>query len=399
MTALLMTASGTASLASADLASGLPEAWLQALLFQHPELIPLTQIEPGSGQFVPVVRELTIPKPGGGVYLDLFGVTPFGRPVLIECKLWRNPQARREVVAQILEYAALLRRWSYADLTARLKARLPSDLASHQNPLYEIARRHGSPLNESVFTDSVATNLRHGDFHLIIGGDGIREDMIAIAEHIRDQGARLALVEFQRWSDGNGNTVVVPHIPFRTQVVRQRLLVFSDGVPVGIHQDETPATGNNLQPAENDPSPERQASAAANRAFWQDFIDRAAFDHPDQPPPRHGGNNWVKIPLPSPARWLTAYRGKGRAGLFLVEEEGSGLLARLAEDISELQTDIGTDPIRLQSVTGADGGPQFGLEEPLGHADQMAWLLDAANRVVAALRPRLAKMADSRPTG
>lgn len=40
----------------------------------------------------------------------------------MECKLWRNPQARREVLAQILEYASLLRGWSYGDLTARLKA-------------------------------------------------------------------------------------------------------------------------------------------------------------------------------------------------------------------------------------------------------------------------------------
>ena len=30
--------------------------------------------------------------------------------MLIECKLWRNPEARREVVGQILDYAKVLTR-------------------------------------------------------------------------------------------------------------------------------------------------------------------------------------------------------------------------------------------------------------------------------------------------
>src|SRR4051812_45651001 len=97
------------------------EKWLQALLFAHPEAVPIEAIDPGAGMIVPICRELAIPKDGATVFLDVLAVTPPGRLVLIECKLWRNPQARREVIAQILEYAALLRRWTYADLTARLK--------------------------------------------------------------------------------------------------------------------------------------------------------------------------------------------------------------------------------------------------------------------------------------
>ena len=33
-----------------------------------------------------------------------------------------NPQARREVLAQTLEYASLMQRLSYSDLTAKLKS-------------------------------------------------------------------------------------------------------------------------------------------------------------------------------------------------------------------------------------------------------------------------------------
>ena len=39
--------------------------------------------------------------------------------------------------------------------------------------------------------------LRAGDFVLIVGCDGICEDMSVMADHLRYQGAKLALVELQ----------------------------------------------------------------------------------------------------------------------------------------------------------------------------------------------------------
>lgn len=54
------------------------EAWLQQLLFDHPELLPLDVIDPGAGPFIPVCRELAMPKTGGSVFLDLFGLTTAG---------------------------------------------------------------------------------------------------------------------------------------------------------------------------------------------------------------------------------------------------------------------------------------------------------------------------------
>jgi hypothetical protein len=62
-------------------------------------------------------------------------VTPTGLPVLVECKLWRNPQGRREVVGQILDYAKELSRWSSSDLQREVSRRL---------------KRNGTPLIESA---------------------------------------------------------------------------------------------------------------------------------------------------------------------------------------------------------------------------------------------------------
>lgn len=80
------------------------------------------------------------------MFLDLLGVTPAGRIVLVECKLWRNPQARREVVAQVPEYASLLQDWSYGDLIARLIA---TKRLRGSNPIYDLVREAASGLTEA----------------------------------------------------------------------------------------------------------------------------------------------------------------------------------------------------------------------------------------------------------
>lgn len=365
---------------------GHDERWLQALLFDHFELIPLDRIDPGAGMVVPVCRELPLPKPGGNVFLDMLGVTQHGRPVLVECKLWRNPHARREVVAQLLEYAALFRRWSYADLTARLKAKMATDAA---NPLFASVARHFPSAEEARFVDSVARNLRSGDFHLIIAGDGIREDLAAIAEHLGDQGARLALVEFQLWADAAGRTVVVPHLPFKTELIRQRIIVDATGTPlqVGDEADEEVEAAIDV---------DRSATRAANRAFWDRFIGAVKFDHTDQPPAKHGGNNWVKIPMPTPGRWLTAYRygPNPDLGFFLVWEKEQPVYDYLTQEADALREETGLPDLRFHRLGRPEAKDSIGLNRAAscigGEAEQIAWLAETANRLVNALRPRLA---------
>lgn len=76
------------------------EAWLQRLIMDHPSLLPVDQIEPAFTNLVPICTELQTPSG----FVDNLFVTPTGNLALIECKLWRNPEARREVVGQIIDY-------------------------------------------------------------------------------------------------------------------------------------------------------------------------------------------------------------------------------------------------------------------------------------------------------
>lgn len=98
---------------SADASAGrYDEAFVQRLVFAHPETLPIGEIDDAYTPLIPVCTELNTPAGP----LDALFVTPSGRLVIVEAKLWRNPEARRKVIAQVLDYAKELARWGYEDL-------------------------------------------------------------------------------------------------------------------------------------------------------------------------------------------------------------------------------------------------------------------------------------------
>jgi hypothetical protein len=100
-------------LASDDGAPALhDEAWLRDLVFDHPELLPIEEIEPMLDPLVSACVEL--PMSAGNA--DNLFLNLNGGIALVECKLWRNPEARRKVVAQVIDYARCLTTWRYTDL-------------------------------------------------------------------------------------------------------------------------------------------------------------------------------------------------------------------------------------------------------------------------------------------
>lgn len=89
---------------------GFSESWLQHRLFENPQSLPFGEIDPAYKAVCPLCMELNT----GAGPIDIVYITPQGRLVLVETKLWRNPEARRKVIAQILDYAKELAQWSFA---------------------------------------------------------------------------------------------------------------------------------------------------------------------------------------------------------------------------------------------------------------------------------------------
>ncbi|WP_449469227.1 hypothetical protein [Sphingobium chungangianum] len=123
-------------------AGGFKEAWLQQLIHDHPEILPIAQIEPGFGAPIAVVREMAC----GHGFIDNLFITPRDDIVLVETKLWRNPQARREVIAQALDYVAALMTMDYASFeAAAAKAGLTT------TSLHALVADQADALEESAF--------------------------------------------------------------------------------------------------------------------------------------------------------------------------------------------------------------------------------------------------------
>jgi hypothetical protein len=125
------------------------EDWLQRLLFDHPQLLPAGEIEPAAGDCVSIAREL--PTDCGP--LDLLFANADGFLTLVETKLWRNPEARRSVVAQIIDYAKELARWNYDDLIAAVR-RATGERA--KDPLIERLRGGSDTFDERTFVDATS---------------------------------------------------------------------------------------------------------------------------------------------------------------------------------------------------------------------------------------------------
>ncbi|MCZ6835397.1 MAG: endonuclease NucS, partial [Planctomycetota bacterium] len=201
------------------------EETLQELLFNYPELLPLDELEAGVESLVAVAREV---ESGAGP-IDLLCFDTSGNIVIVETKLWRNPEARRKVVAQIIDYASHLSLLSYENLIERIRAvrdDLPED--KNRDPLAALVEAEsGEPVDEARFVDRVTSNLSKGRMLLVIVGDGIRsglETMSGFLQRHPQLGFTLGLVELNLYRPDketftNDDVLVVPRLIGRTREV------------------------------------------------------------------------------------------------------------------------------------------------------------------------------------
>ncbi|MGQ0588121.1 MAG: hypothetical protein ACT4N8_01140 [Sphingosinicella sp.] len=200
------------------------EGWLQQLLFDHPDLLPVADIEPGFGLPVAIARELSC----GHGSIDNLYLTPSGEIILVEAKLWRNPQARREVIAQALDYVAALMAMSYeAFETAVLRAR-----HAGASSLYGFVAGCDEALEEARFIDAISRNLARGRMLVIALGDGIRQEAQALAGLLQSHaGAHFtfALVELATWKNvATGELIAIPNTLAQTVMIERGIVVVED---------------------------------------------------------------------------------------------------------------------------------------------------------------------------
>ena len=397
MTLVLIDNSGSTLVPRIPQGEAREEHPLRDLIFQNPEILPLAELEPEIGRVVAVAKEFNLPGAG---FADVLLVSEWGRLIIVECKLWRNPQARREVVGQVLDYARQLARSDYE----ALQAAISSNRRRHGNILYELACEAGCSMNEAQFVDRVARDLAAGRFLLIIAGDGITESARRLGEYLRDQPGLafdLGLLEIADYrfvdpATGAERRIVQPRLIARTQII-DRFVIRSEvpGVMIAAEGegDVTVSPRTTGAPSE---------SAAAWRAFIAAFVAEARFDDPAQMAPRWGGIGWMRLPFPGQAQ-PRLYRStkNGNIGVFLSygDAEGQEIYASLHEDREAIAAEFMNAGLPEPTWRSEDGTATFALTTPspqpwdaAKEAEQRAWLARAANQVVNSLHPRIVRI-------
>ena len=198
----------------------LDEEWLQSRIQTNPHCLPIDEVEPAFGDLVPIGMELSTPHG----FIDNLFLTPTGDIVLAEVKLWRNPEMRRKVVAQALDYAAWLFSMDYEGFEKAVlgnKAALSQGITS----LYELAN-HPAQIDESDFVDAVSRNLSIGRALVLVVGDGIRSETQALVSFLEDYGNlqfTFALIELAVFTRGDrpDEYLICPRVLAKTEMLRR----------------------------------------------------------------------------------------------------------------------------------------------------------------------------------
>jgi hypothetical protein len=198
---------------------------LQVLLAKYPDLLPGDQISPEDPRrWLLVSREMGVPgdtDETGRWSLDHLFLDQDGIPTFVECKRSTDTRTRREVVAQMLDYAANgTEYWSMdrirqaAAETARNRGRLLND---------EVMEITGIEDEEGVeiYWESVEENLKQGKVRLIFVADKTPRELRRLVEFLNEKmvDVEVLAVEIKQYL-GEGQKAIVPRVIGLTEATR-----------------------------------------------------------------------------------------------------------------------------------------------------------------------------------
>ena len=189
-----------------------PEGVLQELIAQHPDLLSGEQLSPENPlRWILITREQGIAEEAGAGNrwsVDHLLIDQDARPTLVEVKLSRNPEIRRAVVGQLLEYAAHARRsWDADDLRRTFEAQ-----PDWEDTLRALLEGDDEP-DPDEFWRSVKTNLRASNLRLLFVADTIPGPLAQVVEFLNEQmrDVDVLAVEIKRYV-GGGRETFVPRV-------------------------------------------------------------------------------------------------------------------------------------------------------------------------------------------
>jgi len=201
------------------------EDLLQGLLEKYPNLLAGDQMDSESPRrWLLISREVGVPdeEEGGGRWsLDHLFLDQDGIPTLVEVKRSNDTRIRREVVGQMLDYAAnAVMYWPIEAIQAKFSARCDFEGIDAGEVLSEFLNGAGK---EDEFWQKVKTNLQAGKIRLLFVADEIPSELRRIVEFLNTQmdPAEVLAVEIRQYASGALKTLV-PRVIGQTEGAKQK---------------------------------------------------------------------------------------------------------------------------------------------------------------------------------
>jgi len=195
---------------------------LQDLLEKNPDLLPGEQINPEDPRrWFLIKREIPVHDPGTGEQrwnIDFFFVDQEGIPTFVECKRFKDTRSRREVVGQMLEYAANGQFYWSKDTVRNLIA---DEIKCSLDEFIQSIESDAT-VSSDVFFEQIENNLREGQICLIFFLEEAPYELKSIVDFLNKQMERteVLIVEAKQY-EKNGLRIIVPRLFGYTEQARR----------------------------------------------------------------------------------------------------------------------------------------------------------------------------------
>lgn len=165
------------------------EKQFQELLENYPKLISGSQINPDNPRkWILISREFGVPneEAGNNIWsIDHLFIDQDGIPTLVEVKRSSDTRIRREVVGQMLDYAAnAVTYWSLNEIRNKYEKYCETINIDPEIKIQELIDETG---DIEKFWDTVGTNLKAGKIRMLFIADKIPKELQRIIEFLNEQ--------------------------------------------------------------------------------------------------------------------------------------------------------------------------------------------------------------------
>jgi len=237
------------------------EADLEAALSETPELLCLETKRTGIYTPFAVFNQLALPTPmGREIYPDITLLTASGDVVIVEVKLFANPEMRnRSVIAQIIDYVSSISALDEQGMARLFSGGKDADWAAFVREHFPDEEDAGELAAELL------ANAAAGDVHIVIACDKAPQGAYDLARSVSAQshlGFSLDVLEVTPFVPADGPTdriMYVPNVRLSTEIVARTAVSVS--VQPGTQQPVVNVETTSVEDIE-----ENLASAAKGRA-------------------------------------------------------------------------------------------------------------------------------------